>query len=377
MVNSSQIPSSYTSQWKAGDRQPSVSVRSGSGSDREGFSAPEPRYCSSCSNCRRSRVKCSGGHPCQRCAKSSDPSSCVYKVSQRHGKRKANNQDPGSSRSQTSAISSSYQQSPSLRFPSLPSSLSDFEDMPLHLEHHFPHTAMSIDDNGNELMLNSFAEQPPCSTDLLALAKASSLGHFQDGDDINTSTTFGLAVSCNCYLSNQTWAKLIDSSAKDPEKASLDNILQSLRESSAHIVNYLACPHCDNGCPRLVNLAMLHQRQVGLMCTITKNPAAFLHGPANGAVRFTLGVYQLNEQDDCNFKRLAVLSAARSVESQVTNFDDIIRGHQDAEFMGTSASEISESAKLNLRWLLDVARNLRSRLRVIISMLEKQEWGLP
>jgi hypothetical protein len=47
------------------------------------------KYNTSCNLCRRARVKCSGGFPCQRCATSANPSSCAYSISRRRGKRKA------------------------------------------------------------------------------------------------------------------------------------------------------------------------------------------------------------------------------------------------------------------------------------------------
>lgn len=78
MVKSSEIPRSYTTQWY-----------SGSHTRTPGSAPPRPCYNSSCDNCKRSRVKCSGGVPCRRCATLPNPSSCVYKVSQRHGRRKA------------------------------------------------------------------------------------------------------------------------------------------------------------------------------------------------------------------------------------------------------------------------------------------------
>lgn len=91
MTRSSAVPSSYTARWNVGVRQPALepsdvaaSVSSGSGSD-----TTNRKYCSSCNACRKSRVKCSGGQPCQRCAACFTPSTCVYSLSQRRGKRKA------------------------------------------------------------------------------------------------------------------------------------------------------------------------------------------------------------------------------------------------------------------------------------------------
>jgi hypothetical protein len=43
----------------------------------------------SCVQCRKSKVKCTGGSPCKRCQLSLDPSACTYSASRRRGKRKA------------------------------------------------------------------------------------------------------------------------------------------------------------------------------------------------------------------------------------------------------------------------------------------------
>ncbi|KAM0669885.1 hypothetical protein MY8738_000041 [Beauveria namnaoensis] len=117
---------------------------------------------------------------------------------------------------------------------------------------------------------------------------------------------------------------------------------------------------------------MLHQRQVALMCVIAKSPSAFTGGPASNNLRFTLGLYHLSEENNAMFKRLVILSTARNIDQLVANFDDSIRGHQDLELTASVISE-TESAKLNLKWLLDVSRNLKSRLETIICILEKPE----
>lgn len=103
MVNSSAVPSSYTLQWNA-SIAPSVGGSSANAPQRtvpntsnsieppstsRGQGTARARYNTSCNNCRRSRVRCSGGSPCQRCASLPDAAGCVYRLSQRHGKRKA------------------------------------------------------------------------------------------------------------------------------------------------------------------------------------------------------------------------------------------------------------------------------------------------
>ncbi|KGQ08210.1 hypothetical protein BBAD15_g6450 [Beauveria bassiana D1-5] len=166
----------------------------------------------------------------------------------------------------------------------------------------------------------------------------------------------------------------IDAIVKDPATFALDIVLCSLQEVAAHVASYLDCAKCCTSCPRLMNLAMLHQRQVALMCVIAKSPSAFTGGPASDNLRFALGLYQLPEENNAIFKRLVILSTARNIGHHVANFDDSIRAHQDLELTASVVSE-TESAKLNLKWLLDVSRNLKSRLETNIRILEKPEWA--
>lgn len=85
------IPSTYTSRWNPQAHQPATLTPTPGSTSSSGTSdLVHPRkYNTSCNSCRRSRVKCSGGVPCRRCVASSKPSSCVYSISQRRGKRKA------------------------------------------------------------------------------------------------------------------------------------------------------------------------------------------------------------------------------------------------------------------------------------------------
>lgn len=102
MVRNNQTPGSYTLQWKTEISPPLNAAASGQSlsSESQDLVKSRLRYCSACNNCKRSRVKCSGGNPCRRCADSSHPSQCIYRTSQRQGRRKANNEKTkGSSKS--------------------------------------------------------------------------------------------------------------------------------------------------------------------------------------------------------------------------------------------------------------------------------------
>lgn len=91
MTTSNGIPSTYTTRWNPQARQPAVITPSSTSSSGTSDLVHPRKYNTSCNSCRKSRVKCSGGVPCRRCVASSNPTSCVYSISQRRGKRKANN----------------------------------------------------------------------------------------------------------------------------------------------------------------------------------------------------------------------------------------------------------------------------------------------
>lgn len=82
MPASSNVPTSYSSRWRANGAQ----TTSPSSANPH---SPAAKYNTSCNACRKARVKCSGGKPCRKCAASAAPESCVYSVSRRRGKRKA------------------------------------------------------------------------------------------------------------------------------------------------------------------------------------------------------------------------------------------------------------------------------------------------
>ncbi|KAJ8123452.1 hypothetical protein ONZ43_g605 [Nemania bipapillata] len=108
---------------------------------------------------------------------------------------------------------------------------------------------------------------------------------------------------------------------------------------------------------------------------MTKSSSAYF-GSYYGAeaVRFTLGVYQLPEADDLHQKRLAVLAVGRKVESLVADFDDVVRGHQDLEIASNLAA--SDLAKINIKWLLEIAKNLKAQLKSVLAIFEQPEWSL-
>ena len=89
MPRSNSIPPCYTSRWKTGIAAHSPASPKGLGPSHATASSPGRKLNASCDGCRTSRVKCSGGMPCHRCAASAKSSACTYSISQRRGKHKA------------------------------------------------------------------------------------------------------------------------------------------------------------------------------------------------------------------------------------------------------------------------------------------------
>lgn len=175
-------------------------------------------------------------------------------------------------------------------------------------------------------------------------------------------------ASCGCYVAHQLWLERIQSVSQGLDATPLDKVLQCLSEVSTHTVEYLNCKLCEDGCPRLINLAMLHQRVIGLLCIVSKNPATYIHSSKNDAIHFTIGEYRLSEEESEQHKRLLILSAANRAGRSVTElYDKIHRLH--------GHSGLTEAGKLNLDWLLDVKKNLVDRLKIIIPMLQKADWA--
>ncbi|KAI1112059.1 hypothetical protein F5Y14DRAFT_281003 [Nemania sp. NC0429] len=413
MVSSHGVPSSYTAQWRLEDRRSSLQ-QADSFPDR---GTPRQTYNTSCTNCRRVRVKCSGGKPCKRCEKNFlDPSSsCLYDVSRRHGKRKASvlrEIDTSTAEEMRADLDSEEQQQPVAAYNQQLQWQRSPLSTPLSIDTLFsgefspsarwespfkspsqllpgPLSSSSSSSNASGISKDAF----PVDDALCFIGDASnnppgefdSIDSFADEPLVRPLASEGIldecgpvaasSDSCECHLSNQTLLSRLTLANLDPKKIGLDQILLSFHRVTRHVVSYLACTRCDSGYPRLVNLAMLHQSQVTLLCNMTKAPTAYLgsyHSP--GAIRFTLGAYQLSEDEDLRQKRQAVLSAARQTASLITDFDDVVRDHHDLELAG--ALEASDLAKINVKWLLETTRNLKAQLNAMLKILEQPGWAV-
>ena len=188
------------------------------------------------------------------------------------------------------------------------------------------------------------------------------------------TSTIVAAADCHCATLNQKHNLRLEKAVKGPSSGfRLDEVLQLIRDASAHATSYLTCATCAPGCMRLMNIALLLQTLVNLLCQICKDPTAYLASPNN--VRLTIGAFQLSENEDLCHKRLLIGSAAKGVTRLVTSFDDVLRGIQDAYISTQGHDGLPESVRLNLTWLLDVVRNLKTRVTVIVELIDRDEWG--
>ncbi|UPK89478.1 hypothetical protein LCI18_000413 [Fusarium solani-melongenae] len=186
----------------------------------------------------------------------------------------------------------------------------------------------------------------------------------------SSSPSQGQRCPDSCYASIHDKANILSNIFNAPGQTSLDAILQLLQDVFQLATEYLRCPNCDAGCPRLMNLAMLHQRQVNLLCEIAKNPGTHL---SNDTAHVALGTFQPSKQDDLSLKRSMLQNAARDVRILVEQFHQGARDFEERYIVGTL--ELGDAGKLNLTWLLGVASNLERRLHCIKLLLEKDDWA--
>ncbi|EEU39720.1 uncharacterized protein NECHADRAFT_79498 [Fusarium vanettenii 77-13-4] len=367
MTTSTGIPSTYTTRWNPQTHQPST-LTPGSTTSSDTADLVHPRkYNTSCNSCRKSRVKCSGGVPCRRCVSSSNASSCVYSISQRRGKRKASGEPSYtpdvSRRVATGALNVGLHSA--LDFVAQNSQTENPEALLSGIDHNtlFQSNTFQVDPSLLPNNLTVFTSNSPSLTDLI--------------DSLDTppppsssSPSQGQRCPGLCYILIHDKANILSDIFNSPGQTSLDEILRLLQDVYQLATKYLSCPNCDAGCPRLMNLAMLHQRQVNLLCEIAKAPSVHLE---NDTTRVGLGIFHPSKQDDLSLKRLMLQNATRDVEMLVEKFHQGAREFEERYIAGTL--ELGDAGKLNLTWLLGVASNLERRLHCIKLLLEKEDWA--
>ncbi|VUC23453.1 unnamed protein product [Clonostachys rosea] len=352
MTSAKGVPANLTSRWNINTRRSPSAPTVGNSSVR--------KLNASCNGCRKSRVKCSGGHPCQRCVASPGPCPCIYSVSQRRGKHKANELFPTSQHT---------------------SPAPDVGSLPLFTQPEDWTVSPDLLWNGPD-MLSIETEQPNLNQAFSSnhlgyqLRNSPSLSDFLDSIEPPSpppSTNVADRGKCveSCFVPVHKMTSEFVGIEADSSRNSLENVLKMLDQSITYAGKYLACLNCDPGCPRIMNLSFLHQRQVTLLSNIAKDPATFMH---DTTPRVTLGEYQTSREDDITLKRVLLLRVARDILKSVDECHD--RSMEFEKRFKEGTLDLGDIGKLNLRWLLDIAANLTKRLNCIRSLLENNEWAL-
>ncbi|KAI8721234.1 hypothetical protein NCS52_00570300 [Fusarium sp. LHS14.1] len=367
MTTSNGIPSTYTTRWNPQAHQPAT-LTPGSTSSSGTSDLVHPRkYNTSCNTCRKSRVKCSGGVPCRRCVASSNPSACVYSISQRRGKRKASGEPSFTSEFQIQAVAGNGNLGvhSMLGFTTHNGQVDNGEGV------------LSGIDTNTLLQSNTFQVDPSLLLNNMAAFTSNSPSLTDLIDSLDTppppsssSPSQGQRCPNLCYTLIHDKANILSDIFNSPGQTRLDEILRLLQDVYQLATKYLSCPNCDAGCPRLMNLAMLHQRQVNLLCEIAKNPDTHL---SNDTTHVALGTFHPSKQDDLSLKRLMLQNATRDVKTLMEKFHQGARDFEEGYIAGTL--DLGDAGKLNLTWLLGVASNLERRLHCIKLLLEKEDWA--
>ncbi|KAH7267597.1 uncharacterized protein BKA55DRAFT_684869 [Fusarium redolens] len=173
-----------------------------------------------------------------------------------------------------------------------------------------------------------------------------------------------------CYADIHDMSGSVDAITKSPGQTPLDEILSLFQRVFHQSAQYLACQNCDTGCLRHINLVMLHQRQVNLLSELAEDPKEYLR---NHMTQTMLGEFQVSKQDDIAIKQLMVRQATRDVRISVDADYESATGFQERYIAGTL--DLSDTGKLNVKWLVEVSENLRRTLEYVRVLLEKDDWA--
>jgi hypothetical protein len=163
---------------------------------------------------------------------------------------------------------------------------------------------------------------------------------------------------------------IVDAITKNPGQTPLDEILSLFQSVFHKSAQYLACQNCDTGCLRYINLVMLHQRQVNLLSELAEDPREYLRSDMAST---KLRGFQPSKQDDIAMKQLMVRQATRDVILSVNADHESATGFQERDIAGTL--DLSDTGKLNVKWLVEVSENLGRTLEHVRVLLEKDDWA--
>ncbi|OGM48591.1 hypothetical protein ABOM_002470 [Aspergillus bombycis] len=397
MVSSSDVPSHLSTSWKAAE---APSRRS------------SPRLCSACDACRQSRVKCTGGNPCQRCG--NNGANCHYSVSLRNGRLKANRvQKPvaqasppysgsptgrhnrGNSRdlhlndslsANTDTISapqsvsndglSSCDKSPSFTGPYFATGLNHSSllqvSADLNVRHPFSTPMDSITSN---LVL---------SRDMLL---GIGLGSGSSTDDEWSSSTgvscFNMPPSpldlggrprsarCACMRAQLLCIAELSGAQEDIDYMVLGSILELSRQTCEQIRQELSCTLCTKDSTRFIMTMVALQHLTNLFCRVAKNGAWYVSN-----ARLGLGSFRLSEEEDRAHKSLLVVSSLGYVDAILDLLGSSVREFHYAEIVQQKTGETAtETGRSNLKWTMEMISRLRSQVQTMIKVIGGLDWG--
>ncbi|KAE8375176.1 hypothetical protein BDV26DRAFT_21671 [Aspergillus bertholletiae] len=403
MVSSSEVPSHLSTSWKATD---APSRRS------------SPRLCSACDACRQSRVKCTGGNPCQRCG--NNGASCHYSVSLRNGRLKANRvQKPaaqssppysgtptsrhgrGSSRDLhlNDSLSTNTNPTPNPNTISAPQSvsndsLSSCENNPSLAGPYFAtglnHSSLlqvSHDMNMHHpfsTLTDSTPSNLVLSSDMLL---GIGLGTGSSTDEEWSSPTgisslnlppnsldFGSrprSARCTCMRAQLLCIAELSGAQDDIENMVLGSILELSRHTCEQIRQELSCTLCTKDSVRLIITMVALQHLTNLFCRVAKNGAWYVSN-----ARLGLGSFRLSEEEDRAHKSLLVASSLGYVDSILDLLGSSVREFQYAEIMQQKTGETTtETGRSNLKWIMETVSRLRSQVQTMIKVVGGLDWG--
>ncbi|KAB8074956.1 hypothetical protein BDV29DRAFT_156086 [Aspergillus leporis] len=395
MVFSSEIPSHLSTSWKATDTSRRLS----------------PRLCSACDSCRQSRVKCTGGSPCQRCG--NNGATCHYSVSLRNGRLKANKvQKPslqpsppfsgtpsnGHGRGGSRDVSSrdelninTVSLSQSISNGSLSSCDKDSSSLAGSCFtaglNHSSLLQVSTDLNVNQRLNNLSDSSPPnllLASDMLL---GISLGSGSSTDDEWSSSTgvssfnlplspFGLgsrpqAARCTCIKTQLLCIAELFGAQDDMDHMVLGSILELCRQTCEQIRQELSCTLCTKDSTRFIITVISLQHLANIFCRVANNGAWYVSN-----ARLGLGSFRLSEEEDRAHKSLLVVSSMGHLDAIMDLLGSSVREFQYTEIMQQKTGETAtEAGRSNLKWIMETVSRLKSQLRMMIKVVEGLDWG--
>ncbi|KAE8167112.1 hypothetical protein BDV40DRAFT_295700 [Aspergillus tamarii] len=397
MVASSEVPRHLSTSWKATE---APSRRS------------SPRLCSACDACRQSRVKCTGGNPCQRCG--NNGANCHYSVSLRNGRLKANRvQKPAAQ------ASPPYSGPPTGRHGRGSSRALHMNDglsvnpTTVSPPQSIPHDGLSSCDKHSSLLgpyfatglnhnallqvsagLNvhhQFSTPTDSATSNLVLSSdmllGIGLGSGSSTDDEWSSSTgissFNLPLSpfdfgsrprsarCACTRAQLLCIAELSGAQDDIDQMVLGSILELSRQTCEQIRQELSCTLCTKDSIRFIMTMVALQHLTNLFYRVAKNGAWYVSN-----ARLGLGSFRLSEEEDRAHKSLLVVSSLNYVDTILDLLGHSVREFQYAEIVQQKTGETAtETGRSNLKWTMETVSHLRCQVQTMTKVVGGLDWG--